>query len=68
MTKTFWEITDKNINITTVLCYYHFGKEPKFPTWYMEENHDYNIKPIKVVKINSFKNFFRCLFHEYILH
>ena len=41
MYKTTWMITDKSDAgvINTELTLYHFGKDPKFPSWYMEENH-----------------------------
>ena len=44
MTKTTWIIIDKTDNTDTELTYYHFSKEPKFPTWYMEEGHIYSIE------------------------
>lgn len=68
MTKTVWMIIDETDNTKTELTYYHFGKEPKFPTWYMEENHIYTIEMIwnfKLVKIP--KLFFKCLTHYYII-
>lgn len=68
MTKTVWMIIDETDNTKTELTYYHFGKEPKFPTLYMEENHIYTIEMIwnfKLVKIP--KLFFKCLTHYYII-
>lgn len=68
MTKTVWMIIDETDNTKTELTYYHFGKDPKFPTWYMEENHIYTIEMIwnfKLVKIP--KLFFKCLTHYYII-
>ena len=68
MTKTIWMITDETDNIKTGLVYYHFSKEPKFPTWYMEEGHIYSIKMLWNIKlINSLSVFFKCLVHRYII-
>ena len=68
MTKTVWMIIDENDNTKTELTYYHFGKEPKFPTWYMEENHVYTIEMIWNFKlIKTPKLFFKCLTHQYII-
>lgn len=68
MTKTVWIITDEN-NIKTKLTYYHFGKEPKFPSWYMEENHVYTIEIVWNVKlVKTFNIFFKCLTHYYKIH
>ena len=44
MYKTIWNILNETNNCETVLVYYHFGKNPKFPTWYMEENYSYSIE------------------------
>ena len=68
MTKTVWKIIDETDNIKTELTYYHFGKEPKFPAWYMEENHIYTIEMIwnlKLIKTPTL--FLKCLFHQYII-
>lgn len=68
MTKTTWHITDETDNIKTELTYYHFGKEPKFPSWYMEENHVYTIEMIwnfKLLKTPAL--FLKCLTHFYII-
>lgn len=68
MTKTIWIITDEN-NIKTELTYYHFGKEPKFPSWYMEESHIYTIEIVWNVKlVKTFNTFFKCLTHYYKIH
>ena len=68
MTKTTWIITDLNENIKTELTYYHFGKEPKFPSWYMEEGKAYEIEMIWNFKlIHTPKLFFKCLTHFYIV-
>lgn len=71
MYKTSWLITD-GMGVgahTTELIYYHFGKTPKFPTWYMEgEPHFYTIEMMENSKlINRFSLFLDCLFHHYII-
>lgn len=64
MYKTVWLINDGEFK--TELTYYHFGKEPKFPTWYMEEGHAYEIKMVKNLKLrHTPKTFLNCLFREY---
>lgn len=68
MTKTTWIIIDKTDNTETELTYYHFSKEPKFPTWYMEEGHIYSIEMLWNIKlIKSLSIFFKCLVHHYII-
>ena len=69
MTKTVWLIVDKTDDIIkTELTYYHFGKAPKFPTWYMEENHLYEIEMIWNFRlIHRFNIFWKCLCHTYII-
>lgn len=67
MTKTTWTIIDET-NTKTELVYYHFGKEPKFPTWYMEEGHNYNIEMVWNFKlVISLSTFYKCLVHRYII-
>ena len=46
MYKTVWMIKSLTKNTTTELTWYHFGKEPKFPSWYMEEGEAYEIEMI----------------------
>lgn len=66
MTKTTWMIIDETTNTKTELTYYHFGKEPKFPSWYMEEGKVYEIEMVWNLKlIHTPKLFFRCLTHFY---
>lgn len=68
MTKTTWHITDETDNTKTELTYYHFGKEPKFPSWYMEKNHVYTIEMIwnfKLLKTPAL--FLKCLTNFYII-
>ena len=67
MYKTIWAIKIDG-NETVKLTYYHFGRTPRFPSWYMEENHWYEIEMIWNFKlIVSIKTFCRCLFHNYII-
>ena len=66
MTKTTWMIIDETTNTKTELTYYHFSKEPKFPSWYMKEGKAYEIEMIWNFKlIHTPKLFFRCLTHFY---
>ncbi len=66
MYKTVWLIDDGEFKIEFT-CY-HFGKEPKFPTWYMEEGHVYEIKILWNWKlVPCFKMFVKCLFHEFLI-
>ena len=66
MYKTVWFINDGNFK--TELTYYHFNKEPKFPSWYMQESNVYEIEMIRNLKlVRTLKVFFKCLFHEYII-
>lgn len=64
MYKTVWCIYDGESK--TELTWYHFGKEPKFPTWYMERDKTYEIEMIWNLKlIRTPKTFFKCLTHFY---
>lgn len=66
MYKTIWSVTRDNIE--TKLTTYHFGKTPKFPTWYMEEDAVYTIEILWNIKIvNTFNTFFKCLTHFYTI-
>lgn len=66
MYKTIWFINDGEFR--TEFTYYHFGKDPKFPSWYMEEGIAYEIEMAWNVKIMCTpKTFFKCLFHEYVI-
>ena len=66
MYKTVWMIKSLTKNITTELTWYHFGKDPKFPSWYMEEGETYEIEMIWNLKLlHTPKMFFRCLTHFY---
>ena len=71
MYKTVWIITDNTENEvhTTELTYYHFGKNPKFPEWYMEgEPPFYTIEMAWNIKlIHKPSLFIKCLFHYFIL-
>ena len=68
MYKTIWAIKDLTENTKIELTWYHFGREPKFPTWYMEENKSYEIEMIWNVKIlHTPALFLKCLTHFYIV-
>ena len=70
MYRTTWIIIDKRDDgdLKTELTWYHFGKTPKFPTWYMEENHVYEIEMIwNFHLIIRPSIFFKCLTHQYII-
>ena len=64
MYKTIWRIYDGAYR--TEFTQYHFGKTPRFPSWYMEIDTTYEIEMVWSVKlINSLKMFIKCLFKEY---
>ena len=66
MYKTVWLINDGEFK--TEFTLYHFGKEPKFPSWYMEAGKVYEIEMIWNVKlVCTPKMFFKCLFREHII-
>lgn len=66
MYKTIWTINEGENK--TELTYYHFGKEPKFPTWYMEEGRVYEIEMDWNLKLmHTPRLFFKCLFHDYVI-
>lgn len=66
MYKTIWFINDGKSKIE--FTYYHFGKEPKFPSWYMEEGIVYEIEMVWNIKLVSTpKIFFKCLFQQWII-
>lgn len=70
MYKTTWIIIDKREDneSKTELAWYHFGKNPKFPTWYMEEGHVYEIEMLWNFKLIIRPSiFFKCLTHQYII-
>ena len=68
MYKTEWQIKI-NGKDDVVLAYYHFGKNPKFPTWYMEENHSYEIEMVWQFKlVNTIRIFLKCLFNSYTIY
>lgn len=68
MTKTIWLIIDNTENTKTEFTYYHFGKAPQFPAWYFESGHNYEVEMVWNFKlINTFKIFFKCLFHQYVI-
>ena len=66
MYKTIWLINDGKFK--TEFTYYHFSKEPKFPSWYMQKDIAYEIEMVWNLKlVRTPKMFFKCLFHEYII-
>lgn len=67
MYKTVWQINYEEFQ--TELTYYHFGKEPKFPSWYMqEEGITYKIEMKWNLKlVRTPKMFFKCLFRDWII-
>lgn len=68
MYKTIWMIKDIENNTTTELTWYHFGKAPKFPAWYMENGKTYEIEMLWNLKlVYTPRLFFECLTHAYII-
>lgn len=66
MYKTIWAIYDETEQTKTNFTYYHFGKNPQFPSWYCEAGHVYTIEMLWNIKlIQNIKIFIKCLFHEY---
>ena len=67
MYKTVWFIN--NGKFTAKFTYYHFGKEPKFPSWYMQEGIIYKLEIAWNLKlVCTPKMFFNCLFHKYTIY
>ena len=67
MYKTVWFINDGESKVT--FYYYHLGKEPKFPTWYLQEEKVYEIEMVWNMKlVFTPKIFFKCLFNKYVIH
>lgn len=70
MYKTIWNIYDEteNVHVQFKFTYYHFGKTPKFPTWYCEEGHTYIIEMVWNLRlIPTLKMFCKCLLKKYTL-
>lgn len=62
MYKTIWSVINLETNAKTIVAYYHFGKEPKFPDSYMKEGTAYEIEMAFNLKLlNTPKLFFKCL-------
>lgn len=62
MYKTIWTVINLETNIKTIVTYYHFGKEPKFPSSYMEKDTIYEIEMgFNNKLLNTPKIFFKCL-------
>ena len=67
MTKTTWMIIDEE-GYKIQLGYYHFGKAPQFPKWYMEDNHTYTIEMLWNFRLILKPSIFlKCLTHQYII-
>ena len=71
MYKTTWLIEyeeEEGCKQKVEFIQYHFGKTPKFPSWYMEENKLYTIEMIWNFKLIIKPSIFmKCLFHQYII-
>lgn len=70
MYKTVWAVKDESEQGTfkTELTLYHFGKTPRFPSWYMEENHVYQIEMLWNFELEMrFHLFIKCLTHCYVV-
>lgn len=64
MYKTIWCVYDEYDK--TELSFYHFGQEPRFLSWYLEEGTVYEIEMLwNIALIPTVKAFFKCLFHKY---
>lgn len=64
MYKTVWLINNEELK--TEFTYYHFGKKPKFPAWYMKKGIVYEIEMMWNLKlVYTPKMFFSCLFRKY---
>lgn len=60
MYKTIWAIKTENMKIE--LTYYHFGRNPQFPSSYMVEGQWYEIEMLWNLKlVHTFKIFYKCL-------
>ena len=67
MYKTVWLINWED-GTKTELSFYHFGKTPKFPTWYFEPEHVYSVEMLWNVRlIPCIASFYKCLSHAYII-
>lgn len=70
MYKTVWYIKyeRKGRNQEVEFNQYHFGKTPRFPSWYMEENQVYTIEMLWNIKVVfSLSAFMKCLSRQYII-
>lgn len=66
MYKTIWGIDDGHEKIR--FTQYHFGKTPKFPAWYMEEDKVYSIEMVISGELYiNLKTFIKCLFKYYVI-
>ena len=70
MYKTVWYIEDESNNetIKTEFTFYHFGKNPQFPKWYMEDGHSYIIEMLWNFKLTWRPSILvKCLSHSYTI-
>ena len=64
MYKTIWLINYDKYSVE--FTQYHFGREPKFPSWYMEEGHVYTIELLWNHKcIPTLNLLLKCIFKSY---
>lgn len=63
MYKTIWLISFNDSKVK--LTFYHFGKTPKFPTWYMDDKAVYTVEMLWNFKVVRPSAFLDCLFHTY---
>ena len=71
MYKTIWNITLNNETVKNdkvELTYYHFGKTPKFPKWYINDEYTFTIEMAWNHKIVfTLNTFIKCLTHFFII-
>lgn len=66
MYKTIWLINYDKYSVE--FTQYHFSREPKFPSWYMEEGHVYTVELLWNFKcVFTLKLLFKCLFKSWSL-
>lgn len=67
MRKTIWLITDE-ADDKTELTYYHFGKDPQFPNWYMDKDHSYTIEMMWNCKLLlRWSTLYKCLVNKCVI-
>ena len=66
MYKTIWLIEDEKYKVE--ITQYHFGRTPKFPMWYFEEDVTYQIEMfLNVSVICTWKTFKKCLLKHWTI-